>query len=111
MKNVSYNWSGKNADEGVVAIGLGGFGGGSVFGGLSLGNGKNLTTSDDYVDGLVGRIISGNTILLNNVTITGSDGGYGINSSVSDNTRSGSAIGGIGGRPGFWRFEYRCRLA
>ena len=97
MKNVSYNWLEKNADDGTFNVGLGGFGGGSVFGGLSLGNAKNLTTSENYIDGFVGRIISDNTVFMTNVTITGSDGGYGLISSVSPATRPGSSIGGMGG--------------
>ena len=96
------------------AAGAGGYGGGSVFGGFSYGGAGGSTTLGDRVslasaNGGDGGEVTGNWIILTNVTLDGTNasagqGGVSANSGEGVNGRPGGSIfGGIsqGGAGGF----------
>ncbi|WP_341305474.1 autotransporter [Pseudomonas sp. TMP25] len=93
------------ADGGTGGFGLGGGGGaggqggGSVFGGFSSG-GPGGYSDSPYINGGSGGAVSGNTVTLTNVTLSGADGGTG-----GGGYSAGAGAGGQGGGSVFGGFS------
>ncbi len=97
IKNVSYDWSAVAAENNHSYSQPGQFGGGSIIGGLSYGNGSNTSGNEEQKNGVHGKSISGNSIILENVSVTGGNGGHAANEKNVMSTVAGSSIGGMGG--------------
>lgn len=102
IKNVQYDWSGKNSVGGGLSIdgsnaNGGGFGGGSIFGGVSVG--AAARQGEGTHAGGNGGIVNSNKVTLQNLNITGSNGGNGIAGNMAG-TQNGALGGGIGGQGG-----------
>lgn len=98
VKDVQFDWSGSTdkAPDGSSSGGLGGMGGASVFGALSVGASGNISYGGDAsgFGGAGGAIVS-NTVTIDNVTLKGSDAGNGGYS--ASGTYRGSGVAGMGG--------------
>ena len=98
VKDVQFDWSGSvnKAPDGSSSGGLGGMGGASVFGALSVGASGNISYGDDAsgFGGAGGAIVS-NTVVIDNVTLKGGDAGNGGYS--ASGTYRGSGVAGMGG--------------
>ena len=97
VKNVSYDWSAVTAESNHSYFQPGQFGGGSIIGGLSYGNGSNTSSNEGQTNGVHGKSISGNSVILENVSVTGGNGGNATNERNVMSTVAGSSIGGMGG--------------
>ena len=97
VKNVSYDWSAVTAESNHSYFQPGQFGGGSIIGGLSYGNGSNTSGNEEQTNGVHGKSISGNSVILENVSLTGGNGGNALKNESADMSTAGSSIGGMGG--------------
>ncbi|UXM96562.1 autotransporter outer membrane beta-barrel domain-containing protein (plasmid) [Bartonella sp. HY329] len=107
MQNVQYDWSGKAAPDGASIArdnggGVGGMGGGSVYGGLTIGgagaNGGTASIVDAGMGGSGGSVANNNVILAH-VTLVGASGGSG-GFGVDNRALGGSGSGGVAGMGG-----------
>ena len=98
VKDVQFDWSNaiNKAPDGSSSGGIGGMGGATIIGALSVGASGSISyTGDTAGYGGTGGAIANNTVTIENVTLRGSaagDGGY-----SDSNAYRGSGIGGLGG--------------
>ncbi|WP_210276089.1 autotransporter outer membrane beta-barrel domain-containing protein [Bartonella sp. HY038] len=80
--------------------GVGGMGGGSVYGGLSIGGTGGVGIGNGNGtggNGGTGGAVSGNSVTLTDVHLTGSQGGTGGSGTGNSSTTGGGGVGGMGG--------------
>ncbi|MHC5308439.1 hypothetical protein ACYSNS_14385, partial [Bartonella sp. LJL80] len=98
ISDVQYDWSGQSAANGGLGTDVtngGSAGGGSVFGGLSIGGAGGQGAGGNGGNGGNGGALNDTTVILTNATLKGGDGGNGIAGSVNGGLSGG--FGGLGG--------------
>ncbi|MHC5307565.1 hypothetical protein [Bartonella sp. LJL80] len=99
IRNVAYSWSGQNAPNAINRGRLGGVGGGTAIGGVSVGSEGPDDSSSGAGNGGNGGDVFNNKVSLSDTALVGANGGSGGTGGElsAGHTIGGGGLGGLGG--------------